>query len=39
MKYVNDASSILFLIMGIVLLALVVKLFFLDDRKKKPADD
>ena len=33
MKYVNDAASILFLIMGVVLLCALVKIFFLDTRK------
>ena len=35
MKYVYDAQSILFLILGIVLLVIVVKVFLLD-RKGKP---
>ena len=34
MKYVHDAQSILFLILGIVLLVLVVKTFLLDPRQR-----
>lgn len=36
MKYVYDAQSILFLILGVVLLVIVVKTFWLDPRKKRP---
>ena len=38
MKYVNDAQAILFLILGIVLLIISVKVFLLDprNRKKRP---
>ena len=35
MKYVSDAQSILFLILGVVLLAALVKIAFLDTRKKR----
>jgi hypothetical protein len=38
-KYVNDAQSILFLILGIVLLVVLVKTFLLDPRKKRPGGD
>ena len=38
MKYVYDAQSILFLILGAVLLLIVVKTFLLDPRKKKAGD-
>jgi len=34
-KYVYDAQSVLFLVLGIVLLVLVVKTFLLDPRKKR----
>ena len=37
-KYVTDAQSVLFLILGIVLLAALVKVFFLDPRKKPSGD-
>lgn len=35
MTYVNDASQVVFLLISLVLLAGIVKLFFLDPRKKK----
>ncbi len=34
MKYVYDAQSILFLVLGIVLLAVLVKVFLLDGKRK-----
>ena len=34
MKYVYDAQSILFLVLGVVLLAVVVKVFLLDGKRK-----
>ena len=34
MKYVYVAQSILFLVLGVVLLAALVKMFFLDGRKR-----
>ena len=37
MKYVTDAQSILYLIIGVVLIAVVVKVFLLDGRKKPGA--
>jgi hypothetical protein len=37
-KYVYDAQSILFLILGVILLLIVVKIFLLDPRKKKAGD-
>ena len=39
MRYVYDAQSILFLILGVVLLVIVVKTFLLDPRKKRPGGD
>ena len=36
MKYVNDAQQVLFLLLGLLLIAISVKVFFLDGRKKKP---
>ena len=39
MKYVSDAQSILFLILGVVALMGLVKILFLDTRKKKPSGD
>jgi disulfide bond formation protein DsbB len=35
-KYVNDASQILFLVIAIVMVGVVIKVFFLEDRRKKP---
>ena len=37
MKYVTDAQSILYLIFGVVLIVVVVKVFLLDGRKKPGA--
>ncbi len=34
MKYVYDAQSILFVVLGIVLLAVLVKVFLLDGKRK-----
>ena len=36
MKYVADATAVVFLLLGICLLAVLVKTFFLDPRKKRP---
>ena len=35
MKYVADATQVMFLLLGILLIAITVKVFFLDPRKKK----
>jgi hypothetical protein len=34
--YVYDASAVVFLLIGIVLLAGLFKMFFLDGRRRKP---
>ena len=39
MKYVYDAQSVLFLILGIVLLVRVVKVFLLDGKRGKGKPD
>ena len=39
MRYVYDAQSILFLILGVVLLVIVVKTFLLDPWKKQRGGD
>lgn len=39
MKYVYDATGVLFLILGVVALMGLVKILFLDTRKKKPSGD
>ena len=36
MKYVNDASQVMFLVLAVLLVVISVKVFFLDGRKKKP---
>ena len=36
MKYVNDAQQVVFVLLGLLLIAISVKVFFLDGRKKKP---
>ena len=38
MKYVYDATSIVYLVIVVVLLAALVKVFFLDPRKKPNGD-
>lgn len=38
MKYVNDATQIVFLILSVVLGVLLVKVFLLDGRKKPRGD-
>jgi hypothetical protein len=35
-KYVNDAQQVVFVLLGLLLIAISVKVFFLDGRKKKP---
>jgi hypothetical protein len=35
-KYVSDAAEILYLVIGIVMAAVVVKVFFFEDRRKRP---
>ena len=35
-KYVNDAQQVIFVLLGLLLIAISVKVFFLDGRKKKP---
>ena len=34
MKYVTDATQVVFLILGVILVAVMVKVFLLDGRKK-----
>ncbi len=36
MTYVNDASQVVFLLLGVTMVFVVVKLFILDPRKKRP---
>jgi hypothetical protein len=39
-KYVNDAQQIIFALLGLLLIAISVKVFFLDGRKnKRPGGD
>lgn len=35
MTYVNDATQVVFLLMAVLLIAISVKVFFLDPRKKR----
>ena len=36
MKYVNDATSIVFLILGVTLVAVMVKVFLLNGKRGRP---